>query len=55
MRKLEKEFEKAISYTLTDEDIEKAKLLIGVIPPPGHRTPHHGNRRWDPELGTGRR
>jgi acyl dehydratase len=27
---LEKEFEKAISYTLTDEDIEKAKLLIGV-------------------------
>jgi acyl dehydratase len=27
---LEKEFEKAIAYSLTDEDIEKAKLLLGV-------------------------
>lgn len=30
---LEKEFEKAISYSLTDEDIEKAKLLLGVNVP----------------------
>ncbi len=27
---LEKEFEKAIAYTLKDEDIERAKLLLGI-------------------------
>lgn len=27
---LEKEFEQAIAYTLTDEDIERAKLLLGI-------------------------
>jgi acyl dehydratase len=27
---LEKEFEKAIAYTMTDEDIERARLLLGI-------------------------
>ena len=34
---LEKEFEKAIDYALTDEDIERARLLIGVDTASRHR------------------
>ncbi len=34
---LEKEFERAIAYQLTDEDIERARLLIGVDTASRHR------------------
>jgi acyl dehydratase len=37
---LEKEFERAIAYQLTDEDIERARLLIGVDVASRHRELH---------------
>ena len=39
MTDVNEEFEKAVAYELTDEDIERAKLLIGVDTP-GRRREH---------------
>ncbi len=54
MTDLEEEFEKAVAYELSDEDIERARLLIGDR---DHQSPAgahlRGHARRHTELGAG--
>ena len=52
---LEKEFQKALEHELTDEDIERARLLIDIDTASRHRALFGGHARRPPQLGHGRR